>query len=165
MNFSIETAAPADVPSLLELIRELARFEHLEHEVKATADSLHVSLFGSPPVAGALLARCGRELAGYAIYFFTFSSFVGRLGLWLDDLYVRPAYRRQGLGRALLEWVADIGAQRGCGRFEWTALRWNESALRFHEKLGARQLDEWVMLRMEGAAIKNLAREKEPEAV
>ena len=165
MKFSIETTTPADVPSLLDLIRELARFEHLEHEVQATGDSLHESLFGSPPVAGAFLARCGHELAGYAIYFFTFSSFVGRLGLWLDDLYVRPAYRRQGLGRTLLERVADIGARRGCGRFEWTALRWNESALRFYQELGARQLDEWVMLRMEGAAIKNLAREKEPEAV
>jgi GNAT superfamily N-acetyltransferase len=164
MKFSIETTTPADVPSLLDLIRELARFEHLEHEVQATADSLHESLFGFPPVAGALLSRCGHELAGYAIYFFTFSSFVGRLGIWLDDLYVRPAYRRQGLGRTLLERVAGIGAQRGCGRFEWTALRWNESAIRFYQKLGARQLDEWVMLRLEGAAIKNLAREKEPGA-
>jgi GNAT superfamily N-acetyltransferase len=157
MNFSIETTTPADVPSLLELIRELARFERLEHEVQATEGSLHDSLFGSPPVAGALLVRCGQELAGYAIYFFTFSSFVGRLGIWLDDLYVRPAYRRQGLGRALLERVADIGARRGCGRFEWSALRWNANALQFYQSLGARQLDEWVVLRVEGAAIRNLA--------
>jgi GNAT superfamily N-acetyltransferase len=164
MNFSIETATPADVPPLLELIRELARFERLEHEVQATADSLRESLFGSPPVAGALLARGGQELAGYAIYFFTFSSFVGRLGIWLDDLYVRPAYRRQGLGRALLERVTDIGARRGCGRFEWSALRWNANALQFYQSLGARQLDEWVVLRVEGAAIRSLAWEKEPEA-
>jgi GNAT superfamily N-acetyltransferase len=159
MKFTIQTAAPAEVPALLQLIRELARFERLEHEAQATADSLDESLFGSPPVAGALLARRGQELAGYAIYFFTFSSFVGRLGLWLDDLYVRPAYRRQGLGRALLERVADIGAGRGCGRLEWTALRWNESALEFYRNLGARQLDEWVMLRMDAAAIRSLARE------
>ncbi len=165
MSLTINTATPADVPSLLELIRELARFERLEHEVQATASSLRESLFGSPPVAGALLVRWGHELAGYAIYFFTFSSFVGRLGLWLDDLYVRPAYRRQGLGRALLERVADIGARRGCGRFEWTALRWNENALQFYQRLGARQLDEWVMLRMEAPAIRSLAQEKEPRAV
>ena len=164
MNFTINTATPADVPSLLEMIRELARFERLEHEVQATVESLHESLFGSPPVAGALLARWGQELAGYAIYFFTFSSFVGRLGLWLDDLYVRPAFRRRGLGRALLERVAELGARRGCGRFEWTALRWNGNALGFYQSLGARQLDEWVMLRMEPAAIRNLAREKAPGA-
>ena len=162
MSLTINATTPADVPSLLELIRELARFERLEHEVQATAGSLHESLFGSSPVAGALLARWGQELAGYAIYFFTFSSFVGRLGLWLDDLYVRPANRRQGLGRALLERVADIGARRGCGRFEWTALRWNKDALWFYQSLGARQLDEWVMLRMEAAGLRSLAREKEP---
>ena len=219
MNISIETTTPADVPSLLELILELARFERLEHEVQATVESLHESLFGSTPVAGALVARCGQELAGgvpssadrepsrlaaattapgrsafpstqgcscapragtargpisslmqpwelvgYAIYFFTFSSFVGQLGLWLDDLYVRPAYRRLGLGRALLERVADIGARRGCGRFEWTALRWNANALEFYQKLGARQLDEWVTLRMDAAGIRTLARAKEPGA-
>jgi GNAT superfamily N-acetyltransferase len=164
MNFTINTATPEDVPSLLELIRELARFERLEHEVQATVESLHESLFGSTPVAGALLARCGQELAGYAIYFFTFSSFVGRLGLWLDDLYVPPDYRRLGLGRALLERVADIGARRGCGRFEWTALRWNANALEFYQSLGARQLDEWVMLRMDAAGIRTLARAKEPGA-
>jgi GNAT superfamily N-acetyltransferase len=160
MNFAINCASPEDLPSLLDLIRELARFERLEHEVQATVKSLHESLFGLHPVAGALLARLGNELAGYAIYFFTFSSFVGRRGLWLEDLYVRPTFRQQGLGRALLDRVADIGAQQACGRFEWTALRWNQNALRFYANLGATRLDEWVMFRMDATGVRALAERK-----
>jgi GNAT superfamily N-acetyltransferase len=165
MNFTIRAATPADVPALLEMIRELARFEHLEHEVEATVESLQESLFGPQPVAGGLLARRGEELAGYAIYFFTFSSFVGRRGLWLDDVYVRPAFRRQGLGRVLLERVADIGARHQCGRFEWIALRWNQNALGFYLKLGAKPLDQWVMLRMEAPALSVLAQGQGARAV
>jgi GNAT superfamily N-acetyltransferase len=157
MTFSITPLPRAEIPDLLEMIRELAGFEHLEHEVQATVELLDRALFGPESVAGALLARCGEELAGYAIYFFTFSSFIGRVGVWLEDLYVRPAYRRQGLGRALLDQVAEIAAQRDCGRFEWAALRWNRNALRFYQNLGARQLDEWVMLRVEAAGIRALA--------
>src|SRR2546423_15388075 len=126
MVHSITHITRDEVPGLLELIRELARFERLEHEVEANLECLTDSLFGAKPVAGALIGRVGGELAGYALYFFTFSSFIGRAGIWLEDLYVRPAFRRQGLGRAMIEAVARIGAERNCGRFEWTALNLNK---------------------------------------
>jgi len=154
---TINPVTPAEVPALLELIRELARFERLEHEVEATVESLQNSLFGPQPAAGALLGRTGGELAGYAIYFFTFSSFIGRPGLWLEDVYVRPPFRRRGLGRRLIEAVARIGAERGCGRFEWTALNWNQNAREFYRGLGARVMDEWILLRLNSAGMRRLA--------
>ena len=103
-----------------------------------------------------MLAQCDGELAGYAIYFFTFSSFVGRAGIWLEDVYVRPEFRRRGLGLDLIRAVAQIGVERNCGRFEWTALDWNENALNFYRKLGAREMDEWVLLRMNAAELRRL---------
>jgi len=157
VNFAISQITPAEIPELLTLIRELARFERLEHEVEATVELLREAFFGPQPAAGALLARQAEGLAGYAIYFFTFSSFVGRRGVWLEDVYVRPAFRRQGLGRALLERVAGLAAQGRCGRLEWSALRWNENALRFYENLGAKPLEEWVTFRMNERAIQRLA--------
>lgn len=156
MDTAIAPVTSAEVPILLELIRELARFEHLEHEVQATVESLNGSLFGPQPVAGALLARCDGEAAGYAIYFFTFSSFVGRAGLWLEDVHVRPPFRKRGLGHGLIEAVARIGAERNCGRFEWTVLNWNERALAFYHRLGARAMNEWVLLRMTSADLRRL---------
>ena len=156
MDVAIAPVTPAEVPVLLELIHELARFEHLEHEVQATVESLQSSLFGPQAVAGALFGRCDGEIAGYAIYFFTFSSFVGRPGLWLEDVYVRPPFRKRGLGRGLIEAVARIGAERNCGRFEWTALNWNEPALGFYRGLGARVMNEWVLLRMDSEDLRRL---------
>jgi len=156
MDTTIAPVTTAEVPVLLELIRELARFERLEHEVQATAESLGSSLFGSQAVAGALLARCGGEAAGYAIYFFTFSSFVGRAGLWLEDVYVRPQFRKRGLGRRLIEAVARVGVERNCGRFEWTVLNWNERALKFYRSLGAQAMNEWILLRMTAADLRRL---------
>jgi len=157
MDFQIKPLARREVPVLLKLIRELARFERLEQEVQASVRSLNSSLFGRNRVAGALLGRCGGEPAGYAIYFFTFSSFLGRRGLWLDDLYVRPEFRGHGLGRALLGRVAQIGAQHRCGRFEWTALDWNRKALEFYDRLGAAVMDQWVLLRMNSDGLRHLA--------
>jgi GNAT superfamily N-acetyltransferase len=156
MDFAIDKLTPSEVPALLELIRELARFERLEHEVEATAPVLHETLFGPQPAAGALLARLDGQLAGYAIYFFTFSSFLGRPGIWLEDVYVRPAYRSQGLGRSLIQAVARIGVQLNCGRFEWTALNWNKHALDFYRELGARTLDEWVLLRLDSDGLRRI---------
>jgi len=158
MEFNIRPVVAEDIAGLLELIRELARFERLEHAVEATEETLRNAFFGSPPAAGALLARCGDDLAGYAIYFFTFSSFIGRPGIWLDDVYVRPQFRGQRLGRALFRAVARIGAERNCGRFEWTALNWNEKALEFYRKLDAQTMNEWVLLRLDAAGLQKLAR-------
>lgn len=160
MTMSIAPVTPTDVPELLEMIRELARFEKLEHEVEATAESLNRAFFGPQPAAGALMARSDNEAAGYAIYFFTFSSFVGRAGIWLEDVYVRPAFRSRGLGRGLIERVAEIGVERGCGRFEWTALDWNHHALDFYRRLGARPMDEWVLLRLNQAGLQTLGTKK-----
>ena len=148
-----------EVPELLELIRELARFEKLEHAVEATVSVLENSLFGPQPAAGALLARCDGKLAGYAIYFFTFSSFIGRAGIWLEDIYVRPNFRKQGLGLNLIQAVARIGVERNCGRFEWSVLDWNESAIGFYKKLGAVPMEEWTTFRVTGDALDRLANE------
>jgi GNAT superfamily N-acetyltransferase len=155
MEITIAPATRADIPMLLELIRELARFERLENEFTATAESLERALFGPQPVAGALMAQMDCEAAGYAIYFSTFSSFTGRSGLWLDDLYVRPQFRKRGLGRRLIKAVARIAAEQGCLRFEWLALDWNERALEFYRGLGARTLDEWVLLRVNPAELRD----------
>jgi len=157
VNFTIRPACESDVRDLMKMIRELAQFETLEHELEATETSLRDWLFGGHPAAAALIAIVDGERAGYAVYFHTFSSFAGRPGIFLEDVYVRPPFRRRGLGSALLKAVAGIGAERGCGRFEWIALRWNQTALKFYQSLGARVLNDWVMLRMESAGIRELA--------
>jgi GNAT superfamily N-acetyltransferase len=156
MDFTVAPITQAELPELLELIRELARFEKLEHEVVATVDSLNRSFFGPQVVAGALLARSGGAAAAYAIYFFTFSSFLGGPGIWLEDLYVRPSFRKQGLGKKLMEAVARVGVERGCGRYEWTALDWNTNALEFYRGLGAQVRKEWVLLRVEPEGLQKL---------
>jgi GNAT superfamily N-acetyltransferase len=162
MDMTIAPVTPDKVPALLELIRELAQFEHLEHEMEATAESLSQSFFGPQPAAGALLGCCDGQVAGYAIYFFTFSSFLGRPGIWLEDVYVRPPFRKRGLGRALIEAVARVGVERGCGRYEWTALDWNEPALKFYRGLGAQERKEWVLIRMEPEGLRKLGKTTPP---
>jgi GNAT superfamily N-acetyltransferase len=154
--FTINSATESDVPILLTMIRELAEFEHLAHELEVTADSLRAALFGERPVAAALMARVDGFPVGYAVYYHTFSTFVGRPGIFLDDIYVRLEFRKRGLGRALLEAVAKIGMEIGCGRFEWIGLRWNENAFRFYRSLGAKVMDEWAMLRMNSHEVRNL---------
>jgi len=154
---NITSLTRAEVPLLLELIRELAAFEKLEHELQSTVPILENSFFGPQPAAGAFLARCDGKLAGYAIYFFTFSSFIGRAGIWLEDLYVRSEFRKRGLGLELMKAVAKVGVERNCGRYEWTALDWNENALNFYDKLGAKRMSEWTMLRMNSQQMRELA--------
>jgi GNAT superfamily N-acetyltransferase len=157
MDVTVTKTTPTQVPALLKLIRELARFERLEHEVKATVTSLRKSLFGRQSQAGALLAHCDGEAIGYAVYFSTFSTFIGRPGLWLEDLYVRPQFRQRGIGRRLIEAVARIAAERNCGRLEWTALNWNQNALEFYSRLGAKVMDEWVLIRLDSKSLRRLA--------
>ncbi len=154
--FTINPATESDVHPLLNMIRELAEFERLAHELEVTADSLRAALFGERPVAAALLARVGNEPAGYAVYFQTFSTFVGRPGIFLDDLYVRPLFRKCGIGRALLQRVAKIGADLGGGRFEWITLRWNVNALHFYHSIGAQMMDDWALLRMNRQEVRQL---------
>jgi GNAT superfamily N-acetyltransferase len=152
--FTIDPATETDVPVLLAMIRELAVFEDLTRELEVTNDSLRDALFGPRPAASALLARAAGEPAGYAVFFRTFSTFVGRPGIFLD-LYVRPPFREHGIGRALLQRVAQTGLE-SAGRFEWITLRWNQNALRFYRSLGAKVMAEWALLRMNGPEVRAL---------
>jgi GNAT superfamily N-acetyltransferase len=149
----IDEATPADVPTLLTLIGELADFERLAHELSVTVGSLEDALFGPRRVAEAVLARAAGEVAGFAVYYRSFSTFAGREGLFLEDLYVRPAFRGQGIGRGLLMHVAAVAARRGCSRLEWAVLNWNRRAVGFYEALGARPVDDWTIYRLDRAAL------------
>lgn len=161
-SITIRPAREPDVPDILVMIRELAAFENLEETLNVTASLLQSALFGSSPAASALVATVGNESAGYAIFYETFSSFTGQKGIFLDDVYVRPAHRKRGIGVALLEQVARVAVKRNCKRFEWIALRWNENALRLYDGIGARTLDEWTLLRMEEPRITAFATRKSP---
>ena len=156
-EFHIRPAVAEDIPLVLAFIRELAEYERLSHMVTATEGQLRESLFGSDPGAEVLLGFAGDTPAGFAVYFHNFSTFLGVRGLWLEDLFVRPALRRRGYGRALLLHVARIARDRGCGRFEWAALDWNEPAIRFYKSLGAVMLDDWTIFRVTGPALGKLA--------
>jgi GNAT superfamily N-acetyltransferase len=153
---TISPATPADVPLILQLIRELADFEHLSHEAVASEQDIERGLFGERAHAEVLIARRAAEPLGFALFFHNFSTFVGKPGIYLEDLYVRPQARGQGVGTALLRQVAALACQRGCGRFEWSVLNWNQRAIDFYRKLGARPMDEWTVFRLSGEALKKL---------
>ncbi len=153
----IRPATADDIPLVLALVSELGEYERLSHLVSATEARLRESLFGQHPGAEVVLGFAGEAPAGFAVYFHNFSTFLGVKGLWLEDLYVRPAMRRHGFGRALLLHVARIAHDRGCGRFEWAALDWNEPAIRFYRSLGAVALDDWTIFRVTGPALEKLA--------
>lgn len=156
-SFRIEQARERDVPVILRLILELAEYEKLADQVSVTEAGLRASLFGERPAAEVVLGYAGAEAAGFAVFFQNFSTFLGRPGLYLEDLYVMPPWRRQGLGRRLLAYLARLAVERGCGRMEWSVLDWNEPALRLYRKLGARPLDEWTVYRLTGAALLELS--------
>lgn len=153
----VRPAIEDDVPLILSFIRELADYEQLAHEVCASEADLRTHLFGADRIAYAEIADVGSEPAGFALYFLSFSTFVGRPGLYLEDLYVRPAWRRRGIGRALLARLAAIAVERGCGRMEWSVLDWNELALRVYRGIGARPMNDWTVQRLTGDALKALA--------
>jgi len=155
----LRRATEADVPTILELIRGIAEYERLSHEVEATEALLRRHGFGSRPIFEAILAEVGGRAVGFALYFFTFSTFKGRPTLYLEDLFVRPEERGRGFGRALLVELARIAVERECGRMEWSVLDWNEPARGFYFKLGAVAMDEWTVFRMTPEAFGRLARE------
>jgi len=156
-QFLIRAAAPADVPELLRLIHELAVYEKLEHMAVGTPPLLHEALFGKRPVCEALIAEVGGRAVGFALYFSTFSTFLCKPGLYLEDLFVEPAHRGSGIGKALLQRLAAITVERDGGRFEWRVLDWNEPSIRFYEGLGATLLREWLLARLTGPELARLA--------
>jgi GNAT superfamily N-acetyltransferase len=154
---AIRRATPGDIPLILQLIRELAAYERLLGDVEATEEGLRRALFpegGSPAAASVLVGEIGGIAAGFAVYFFNFSTFLAKPGLYLDDLFVRPEWRGKGLGKALLLHLADLAAARGCGRMEWAVLDWNKPAIEFYRSLGAVPLGDWTVFRLAGVALR-----------
>ena len=156
---NIRAATPADATTIASLVRELADYEKLLDEAKATPADFARELESPNPVIRVLIAEWDGAPCGFALYFFNFSTFVGRPGLYLEDLFVRPAQRKHGIGRALLATLARIAVERDCGRIEWAVLDWNEPALRFYKSLDARQMNEWIMHRLTPVEIARLAAE------
>ncbi len=153
----IRTAVPDDVPLILDLIRALAEYERLAHECVVTEALLRDSLFGEHPAAEVVIAEFDGTAAGFALFCHNYSTFLGRRGIWLEDLFVKPAFRGRGIGRALLARLAAIAIERDCGRLEWAVLDWNESAIGFYKGIGAVPLDDWTTFRVTGTALDRLA--------
>ena len=157
MKVEIRFGEPRDVALITQLIRELARYEKLEHEVAATEEKVAKALFVKRPYAETLIAEVNGEPAGFALFFHNFSTFLAQPGIYLEDLFVKPEQRSHGVGRALLERLAQIAVQRDCGRLEWAVLNWNEDAIRFYERLGAKPNLEWTVYRLAGESLRTLA--------
>lgn len=157
-NLRIVPAEREDIPLILSFVRKLAKYERLLDTVVADEDTLRNSLFGARPAAEVILAYVASEPAGFAVYFQTFSTFIGRPGIYLEDLFVEPAYRSKGIGKAVLEYLANLAQQRGCARLSWAVLDWNQPAIQFYRKLGAIPLDDWTVYELSGTALEQLAR-------
>ncbi len=157
MSLSIRFGERADVPLIAELIRGLARYERLEHEVSMTEERLEQTLFGNPRYAEVLIAEDEGEAVGFALFFHNYSTFLAKPGVYLEDLYVRETARGKGVGKALLARLAAIAVERGCGRLEWAVLDWNKDAIGFYERLGARPNSDWTVYRLTGDALSSLA--------
>lgn len=153
----IRPATAADAQLILDFIIELAVYERAKHSVVTSVDEISVTLFGLDAKAYALICTVDGVPAGYAVYFYNYSTWLGRNGIWLEDVYVTPACRGRGAGKALLKHVANIAVRENCGRFEWSVLDWNTPAIEFYEALGAQPLDEWTIYRLTGAALRQLA--------
>ena len=159
---AIRPGRPEDAPALAAMIRALAEYERLTHLCVGTEDDLRAAIWASDPAAEVLIAHVDRQPAGFALFFPTFSTFLARRGLWLEDLFVYPEYRGAGVGKALLRAVAALARDRGCGRLEWSVLDWNTPAIRFYEGLGATVMPDWRIARVVGSAIDALAAEPSP---
>jgi GNAT superfamily N-acetyltransferase len=157
MSMRIRPAVEADVPLILSLIRDLAEYERLAHEVVATESDLREGLFGERPAAEVVIVESGGEPAGYALFFHNYSTFLCKRGLYLEDLFVRPSFRGRGFGRALLSYLARLAVERQCARFEWAVLDWNASAIGFYRSLGAVPMSDWRVMRVTGEALAELA--------
>jgi len=153
----VREASGEDVPLILSFIRELAAYEKLSHEVVATEEELRESLFGERRYAEVLIAEHDRSPAGFAVFFHNFSTFLGKPGIYLEDLYVNPAFRGAGIGKKLLVYLASLAKRRGCGRLEWWVLDWNEPSIGFYMSLGATAMDDWTVYRLAGTALDDLA--------
>lgn len=158
VSIAIRSATPDDVPLIARFIRGLAEYERLAHECTATEERLRASLFGATPEAEVVLAELDGTAAGFALFFHSYSTFLARRGLYLEDLFVLPELRGRGVGKALLRHLSRLALERGCGRFEWSVLDWNESAIGVYRSLGAVSMDEWTTFRLTGAPLEALAR-------
>ena len=161
MAIQIRPAVEADASLILQFIRELAEYEKLSHEVRASESLLREHLFGPRPVAEAMIAELDGEAVGFALFFHNFSTFLGRPGIYLEDLFVRPHARGKGVGRALLTEIAKLAVRRKCGRLEWAVLDWNEPAIGFYKSLGAVPMDQWTIFRVTGDALDRLAQQEQ----
>lgn len=156
-NFTIRPATEADAPLILSLVKELAEYERLGQEVVATKEDIRKSLFGERPFAEAIIGEYENNPISFALFFYNFSTFNGKPGIYLEDLYVKPAYRSMGFGRKMLVHIARLAKERNCARFEWSVLNWNEPAIRTYEKLNAKPMKEWILYRLTGDALDSLS--------
>jgi GNAT superfamily N-acetyltransferase len=155
VDFTLRAAEPRDVGAIVELIRELAEFERLTHLLQVTAEKLQPHLFGTRPAAEALVAQVQDEVVAFALFFTNFSTFLAQPGLYLEDLYVSHSHRGSGIGEALLRRLGALAVERGCGRFEWSVLDWNENAIRFYQRMGATVMPDWRICRIAGDALQS----------
>lgn len=159
MTISIRPATPADLPLIGQLIRDLAEYEKLAHEVRFDPAVLGEKLFGARPYAEVAIGELNGEAQGFALFFHNFSTFEGKPGIYLEDLFVRPEARGSGLGKALLKRLAALAVERDCARLEWSVLDWNEPSIQFYLGLGAKPMDEWTIYRVDGGALDELAKD------
>jgi len=155
--FTLRPAKAEDAPLILQFIKDLAEYERLSHVVVVTEEQLRETLFGGRPVAEVILGFEGEEAAAFALFFHNYSTFLGRLGIYLEDLFVRPEFRRRGYGKIMLSQLAKIAVERECGRLEWSVLNWNQPAIDFYKSLGAKAMDEWTVFRLTGKGLGALA--------